>query len=184
MPAARPLFLKLIADRKTRKLLGAQATGPGNADRRIDIISMALTAGMTVDQLANADLTYAPPYSPAVDNIITAANIIRNKIDGFMDGISPFEVMKMHESGADFTLLDVRSPAELEMMRIEGAVNIPLGALRKRLDELDKEKPVIAFCKISLRGYEAALILKKAGFEDVKVMDGGILMWPGKLIKG
>ena len=184
MPSAKPLFLKLIADRKSRRLLGAQATGPGNTDRRIDIIAMALTAGMTVDQLANADLTYAPPFSPAIDNIITAANIIRNKIDGRMEGITPLEVHNMLKDGADFTLLDVRSPAELEMMRIEGAVSIPLGALRNRTDELDKNKPVIAFCKISLRGYEAALILQKAGFTDVKVMDGGILMWPGALLKG
>ncbi|MFO7937922.1 MAG: FAD-dependent oxidoreductase [Kiritimatiellia bacterium] len=183
MPEAKALFLKLIADRQSRKLLGAQATGPGNADRRIDIISIALTAGMTVDQLGNADLTYAPPFSPAVDNIITAANIIRNKIDGYMDGIPPAEVLKMLESGAEFTLLDVRSPKEWEMMRIKGSVHIPLGALRKRIDEIDKSKPVIAFCKISLRGYEAALILRKAGFEDVKVMDGGILMWPGTLTR-
>ena len=63
-------------------------------------------------------------------------------------------------------------------MRIEGSVNIPLGAVRKRMEELDRTKPVIAFCKISLRGHEAALILKQAGFKEIKVMDGGILMWP------
>lgn len=183
MDGAKPLFLKLIADRQTGRLLGAQATGPGEAARRIDIAAMALTADMTVDQLANADLVYAPPYSPAVDNIITAANILRNKIDGLVDGVTPTEVQTVIERGDDVTLLDVRSPAELEQMRIDGAVNIPLGALRGRLEELDRSKPVVAFCKISLRGYEAALILKKAGFEDVKVMDGGILMWPGKLIK-
>ncbi|MDK2964227.1 MAG: hypothetical protein PWQ29_1621, partial [Verrucomicrobiota bacterium] len=120
MPGARLLFLKLIADRKTRKLLGAQATGPGDADRRIDIAAMALTAGMTVDQLANADLVYAPPFSPAVDNLITAANILRNKIEGRMDGITPADVLAKLERGDNFTLLDVRSPAELEMMRIEG----------------------------------------------------------------
>ena len=184
MPESKPLFLKLIADRKSRRLLGAQATGPGDAARRIDIVAMALTAGMTVDQLANADLVYAPPYSPAVDNIITAANVLRNKLDGHMEGIAPSRVVKMLASGDDFILLDTRSPAELEMMRIEGAVNIPLGALRKRINEIDRNKPVVTFCKISLRGYEAALILRKAGFTDVKVMDGGILMWPGKLIKG
>ena len=183
MPSAKPLFLKLIADRKSRKLLGAQATGPGNAERRIDIAAMALTAGMTADQLANADLIYAPPYSPAVDNIITAANILRNKMDGLMSGITPAEVFARKESGDSFTLLDVRSPAEREQMRIEGTIDIPLGALRKRIQELDRNKPVVAFCKISLRGYEAALILKQAGFTDVTVMDGGILMWPGKLIR-
>ncbi len=184
MDGAKPLFLKLIADRKTSKILGAQATGPGIADRRMDIIAMALTAGMTVDQLANADLVYAPPFSPAVDNIITAANILRNKIDGYMEGITPTEVLTMLEEGKDFIFLDVRSPAERNQMRIEGTVDIPLGALRERYLELDRSKPVVAFCKISLRGYEAALILEKAGYTDVTVMDGGILMWPGKLIKG
>jgi rhodanese-related sulfurtransferase len=184
MPGAKTLFLKLIADRKTRKLLGAQATGPGDAERRIDIAAMALTAGMTVDQLANADLVYAPPFSPAVDNLITAANILRNKIEGRMDGITPAEVLAMRERGEPFTLLDVRSPEEHEQMRIEGTVNIPLDALRGRIGEIDRSKPVVAFCKIALRGYEAALILKQAGFADVQVMDGGILMWPGKLIKG
>lgn len=184
MDGAKPLFLKLIADRATRKLLGAQATGPGEAARRIDIAVMALTAGMTVDQLAQIDLVYAPPFSPAVDNIITAANILRNKLDGYMEGISPADVLAMCERSEEFTLLDVRSPAEVEQMRIDEAINIPLGALRGRVDELDRNLPVVAFCKISLRGYEAARILKKAGFERVTVMDGGILMWPGKLIKG
>jgi NADPH-dependent 2,4-dienoyl-CoA reductase/sulfur reductase-like enzyme/rhodanese-related sulfurtransferase len=184
MPGANPLFMKLIADKNTRKLLGAQATGPGDAARRIDIAVMALTAGMTVDQLAQVDLVYAPPYSPAVDNIITAANVLRNKLDGLSEGITPTEVLAKIEAGDDFTLLDVRSPAEVKQMRIEGSVNIPLGAVRGRTDELDRTKPIIAFCKISLRGYEAALMLKHAGFKDVKVMDGGILMWPGKLIKG
>lgn len=184
MPDAKPLFMKLIADRKTRKLLGAQATGPGNADRRIDVVATALSAEMTVDQLAHLDLTYAPPFSPAVDNLLTAANILRNKIDGYMDGISPAEVLALREKGEDFIFLDVRSPAEREVVRIESSAAIPLGALRKKLDELDRSKPIIAYCKISLRGYEAALILKQAGFTDVRVMDGGILMWPGKTTRG
>jgi len=178
LPSAKLLFLKLIADKKTRKLLGAQAVGPGSADKRIDVAVTALSAGMTVDQLANIDLSYAPPYSPAMDNIITAANIIRNKIDGLMEGITPTEVYAMKQKNIDFTFLDVRSPSEIEERSLQSTVNIPLGLLRKRLNELDKNKPIVVFCKISLRGYEAALILKKAGFSDVKVMDGGILMWP------
>lgn len=182
IPSAKLLFLKLIADRKTRKLLGAQATGMGVADRRIDIAATALTVGMTVDQLAHLDLSYAPPFSPAMDNILAAANILRNKMDGHMEGITPAEVYAMQEKGEAFTLLDVRTPEEVEQMRIEGTVHIPLGAVRRRINELDKDQPVVAFCKISLRGYEAALILKQAGFTNVKVMDGGILMWPYKKI--
>jgi len=144
MPTSKPLFLKLIADRASRKLLGGQATGPGNAERRMDIVAMALTAGMTVDQLANADLCYAPPYSPAVDNLITAANILRNIMDGLMSGITPSDVLARREGGESFTLLDVRSPAEVAQMRIDGSLNIPLGALRKRLGDIDRSKPVIA----------------------------------------
>jgi rhodanese-related sulfurtransferase len=178
MPTAAPLLLKLVVDSKTRRLLGAQATGPGAGDKRIDVAAMAITAGMTVDQLANADLCYAPPYSPAMDNVITAANVARNKLDGKMAGVSPQEVHQMMEGKEDFVLLDVRSPAEHEEVRLPGSTLIPLGALRERLDELPKQRDIVTFCKVSLRGYEAALILKAAQFEKVRVMDGGIAMWP------
>ncbi len=178
MPDANPLMLKLIADRQSGKLLGAQGIGMGVADKRIDVVATAITAGMTVDQLANLDLSYAPPYAPAMDNILTAANIIRNKIAGMMDGISAAEVKAMLDRGEDFILLDVRSPEEVAQMRLAGTVNIPLGAVRSNLDKIDKDKPIVTFCKISLRGYEAALILRQHGYQNVKVMDGGILMWP------
>ena len=178
MPTARPLLLKLIVDAKTRRLLGAQATGPGDGSKRIDVAAMAVTAGMTVDQLANADLCYAPPYAPAMDNIITAANVARNKLDGQMAGVTPMEVKRMLDEEEDFVFLDVRTPGEYELVRLPHSTLIPLGALRGRLDELPRDKPIVAFCKISLRGYEAALTLKAAGFENVRVMDGGIAMWP------
>jgi len=178
MPTAKTLMLKLVVDRQSRRLLGAQTTGPGDGSKRVDVAAVAITAGMTVDQLAKADLCYAPPYSPAMDNIITASDVARNKLNGDMAGISAAEVREMQSNGEDVVLLDVRSPAEWDEVRLPGAVNIPLGALRKRLDELDREKHIVAFCKISLRGYEAALILKAAGFEKVRVMDGGVVMWP------
>ena len=178
MPTAKPLMLKLVVDTATRRLLGIQATGPGDGSKRIDVAATAITAGMTVDQIANVDLCYAPPYSPAMDNLITAANIARNKLDGHMVGVSPMEVQRMLEEKQDFVLLDVRSPGEYEQVRLPGSTLIPLGALRGRLDELPRDKPIITFCKISLRGYEAALILKAAAFQNVRVMDGGVLMWP------
>jgi rhodanese-related sulfurtransferase len=178
MPGAKLLILKLIADRKSRKLLGVQAIGPGAGDKRIDVAAMGLTAGITVDQLANADLCYAPPYAPAMDNIITAANVLRNKIDGCMEGISVREVREMQQSKRDFLFLDVRSPKEYEQVRLPGSTLIPLGTLRGRLGELPGDKEGVTFCKISLRGYEAALILKAASFPKVRVMDGGVVMWP------
>ena len=178
MPDAKPLLLKLVADSKTRKLLGAQATGPGDGDKRVNVAAMAITAGMTVDDLANVDLCYAPPFSPAMDNIITAANVAKNKLNGDMIGAPAAEVHQMLQDKKNFVFLDVRSQGEYDQVRLPGSTFIPLGALRSRIDELPKDKEIIAFCKISLRGYEAAIILKAAGFENVRVMDGGVVMWP------
>jgi len=133
---------------------------------------------MTLDDVANLDLSYAPPYSPAMDNLITAANVVRNKRDGDMVGISSEAVHRKIQNGDDFVFLDVRSPQEHAEVRLPKGILIPLGALRKRLGEIPRNKEIIVFCKISLRGYEAALILKAAGFTDVKVMEGGVVMWP------
>ncbi len=182
MPQAKVLLLKLIADRASGRLLGVQATGPGEAAKRIDVAATAITAEMTLDQVSKLDLSYAPPYSPAMDNLITASDVLRNKIAGFAEGISPMDLKKKPEDS--YVFLDVRSPGEIAEVRLPGTVNIPLGALRSRLDELPKDKEIIAFCKVSLRGYEAALILKAAGFQNVKFMDGGIAMWPYNKIVG
>jgi len=173
-----------VVDSRTRKLLGAQAVGPGAGDKRMDVAALAITAGMTVDQLSKVDLCYAPPYSPAMDNIITAANVARNKLDGLMSGVTPEEVRQQLDAKEDFVLLDVRSPAEHQQERLPGATLIPLGALRSRLGELPRDKKIIAFCKISLRGYEAARILQGAGFANVQVMDGGMAAWPFEKLHG
>lgn len=178
MPTSRMLMLKLVLDSDTRRLLGVQAVGPGAGDKRIDVAATAITAGMTVDQLANLDLCYAPPYSPAMDNLITAANVARNKLDGHMFAISAGEVHKMLHEKKAFIFLDVRTPGEHEQVRLPGATLIPLATLRGRLDELPRDKMVVTFGQISLRGYEAALILRAAGFENVRVLDGGVAMWP------
>jgi len=183
MPDARLLMLKLVADRATRKLLGAQAVGPGAGDKRIDVVAMALTAGMTVDQLAHADLCYAPPYAPAVDNILTAADVLRNKLDGRFRGVSAEALQAELSSGTPPVLLDVRTPGEVAQMRLPGSLFIPLGALRGRLKDIPRDRPVVCFCKISLRGYEAALILQAAGYADVRVLDGGLVTWPYALDK-
>lgn len=184
MPTAKPVILKLVVDTRTRKLLGAQAVGPGAGDKRMDVAAMAITAGMTVDQLSKVDLCYAPPYSPALDNLIMAANVARNKLDGQMTGLASSEVRQRLEAEADFVLLDVRSPAEHQQERLPGSTFIPLGALRARLGELPRDKEIVTFCKASLRGYEAARILQGAGFPNVRVMDGGIAAWPFEKLHG
>ncbi|MBN1845227.1 MAG: FAD-dependent oxidoreductase, partial [Sedimentisphaerales bacterium] len=178
VPGAKTLMLKLVVDTKSRQLLGAQAIGPGHPDKRIDVATMAIGGRMTVDQVANLDLCYAPRFSPVMDNLITAANIARNKLDGAMVGITPMELHRRIVNREDILLLDVRTHSEYEQERLSHSRHIPLGILRERMGELPKDKLIVAFCNISLRGYEAALILRAAGFADVRVLDGGLDMWP------
>jgi len=177
-PGAKPIVLKLVAERKTGRLLGLQAVGEGAVDKRLDAAATAITFHATAEQLSQVDLAYAPPYSAAMDNLIVAADIMKNKLSGHARGISAKEVKRKFDEENDFILLDVRSPAEHGEVSIEGAKLIPLGMLRERLDELPRDKEIITFCKISLRGYEAQKILDAAGFENTRFMDGGILAWP------
>lgn len=177
-PGAKPIALKLVADRSTGRILGLQAVGEGAVDKRLDAAAAAITFGATADQLSQLDLAYAPPYSAAMDNLIVAADILKNKLAGHGRGISPRKVKQMLDEGDDFILLDVRSPAEHAEVGIEGAMLVPLGTLRERLESLPRDKEIVTFCKISLRGYEAQKILDAAGFRDVKFLDGGVMMWP------
>lgn len=179
MPEVKSLSLKLVVDAKSRRVLGAQAFGEGDITKRIDVIATALTLGGTIDDLFDIDLSYAPPYNGPIDNVAVAANVVMNKIVGQMVGISSFEAKKrMDEGNAIF--LDVRAPEELKKIRLAHSdlKNIPLGQLRERVDEIDKDSEVVAVCKIGLRGYEASVILKGQGFNDVKVLEGGITAWP------
>jgi NADPH-dependent 2,4-dienoyl-CoA reductase/sulfur reductase-like enzyme/rhodanese-related sulfurtransferase len=178
MPKSQTLLMKVVADKQTGKLLGIQVTGPGEGAKRIDVAATAITAGMTIDQLAHLDLSYAPPYASAMDNLITAANVTRNKRDGYMAGISAESVQRKIQNGEDFVFLDVRSPKEYAQEHLPKSTLIPLGALRRKLAEIPRDKEIITYCAISLRGYEASLILRAAGFKDVKVLDGGVAMWP------
>lgn len=182
LPDAKLIIIKLIAEKPSGKILGCQVTGFGDADKRIDVAVTAMSHNGTIYDLENYDLAYAPPYSPAMDNIIVAANICENKLTKTGDSLNPFEVNDKINSGDDFVFLDVRSPQEYEMMRIEDerVKLLPLGKLREKAEELPKDKEVVAFCKISLRGYEAQRILEGNGFTNVKYMDGGVVGWPFK----
>ena len=175
------LVTKLVADRKSGRVLGAQCIGPGNVSKQIAQWAMAIQGKLTVEDIINADLHYAPPFSMAIDHFIATAHIMQNKMKGRLKGISCKEVReKVLNNGKRF-LIDTRGPDEFEQMRLGiGETLIPLGALRKRLKELpeDKNEEIICYCKISLRGYEAALALEGNGWKNVKVMEGGIMAWP------
>ena len=175
------LVTKLVVDKKSGKILGAQCVGPGDVSKQLAIWAMAIKGGLTVEDMVNADLPYAPPFSLAIDHSIATAHIIQNKLKGRMKGISCSEVKKKLDSGEKPFILDTRGPDEYELMRLGiGERLIPLGALRTRLNEVpaDKNAEIICYCKISLRGYEAARILEGRGWTNVKVMEGGIMAWP------
>ncbi len=182
-PGSKPIIIKLVADASTRKLLGAQILGPGDVDKRLDVAVAALSMGATVDQLASFDLAYAPPFSTALDPLTHAANCLRNKLDGRARSINPLEVKRRLLAGEDFVLLDVRTPAEFNEVRLPypNVVFIPLGKLRERAKELPEDREIIVFCKVSLRGWEAQTILESLGFTNVSFFEGGIAAWPFEL---
>ncbi|MDY0297747.1 MAG: FAD-dependent oxidoreductase [Acidobacteriota bacterium] len=178
---AKPLIIKLVADRTTCRLLGMQAVGTGDVSKRVAIGAMAIHAKMRVFDLVNLDLPYAPPFSPAIDNFIIAAHVLQNKCLGRMEGISALDVKAKLDAGEKPFFLDVRGPDEYEAMRLGiGETLIPLGKLRSNFDKLprDPNAEIIVYCKISLRGYEAYTCLKGKGYTNVKVMEGGIVAWP------
>ena len=178
---AKPLVSKMIADRATGRILGFACVGLGDVNRQTSEMAVAVAAGWTVDDMAMADLPYAPPYSQAIDHAIATAHILQNKMRGLMTGISAVEAKALFDAGGPLYVLDVRGPEEFKEMRLgRGETLIPLGQLRKRLTELpeDKSATILSFCKVSMRGYEAQRILQKAGYTDVRVMEGGLVAWP------
>lgn len=177
------LITKLVVDKPNGIILGAQVIGPGDVSKQLAIWAMAIKGSLTVDDMINADLPYAPPYSLAIDHSIATAHIMQNKLKGRFTGISSEQLRDKLKSKESLVLLDVRNPNEYEQMRLGiGEKLIPLGQLRNRINELpeDKNAEIITWCKISLRGYEAALILQANGYKDVKVLEGGIMAWPYK----
>jgi rhodanese-related sulfurtransferase len=144
------------------------------------VLATALHFGAHIDQIGELDLGYAPPYSSAIDVIAHVANTIQNKRSGLVKGISPIEVKAKIDRGDDFIFLDVRTQKEYDMERITDSriKLVPLGRLRERYEELPQDKEIIAFCKVSLRAYEAACTLTEFGYENVKILDGGMLTWP------
>ncbi|MDD4190161.1 MAG: FAD-dependent oxidoreductase [Mangrovibacterium sp.] len=175
------LVTKLVVDTLDGIILGAQVIGPGDVSKQVAIWAMAIKGSLTVNDMANADLPYAPPYSLAIDHSIATAHIMQNKLKGIFKGISAEQLREKHKNKEPLVLLDVRNPDEYEQMRLGiGEKLIPLGQLRRRLNEMpeDKNTEIITWCKISLRGYEAALVLQANGYQNVKVLEGGIMAWP------
>lgn len=178
MPGAKSVVVKLIAEKDSRRVLGAQVWGPGQVDKVTDTIATALVFKATVNDLTQLDLVYAPPFAPALGNTIVAANVLQGKMDRETESVQSRDVQKKCENEEDFVFLDVRNPQELTAICLDSTVNIPIPELNERADELPKEKEIIASCGIGLRASRAYRILKHKGFENVKYMEGGIRTWP------
>ncbi len=178
-PRNKEVIIKLIVERKTRRILGGQGTGPGDVIKRIDVLATAVTAGMTVDTLADLDLAYAPPYNTALDVLHHAANLVRNKLEGRTEGVSPAEVKKKIADSNDFVLLDVRSKYESDQTWIEAPQlqSLPQPKLYDNMDNLDKDKEIVVMCRRGGRAYQACCTLKGAGFKDVKFVEGSLTCW-------
>lgn len=170
-PDALPLTVKLVFHPKTGKLYGAQSVGYDGVDKRIDQIALLIKQGGTVYDLIRLEHAYAPPFSSAKDPIAIAGYVASNIISGAMPAITRRELLATDRSSV--MLLDVRTAEEFSFGSLPGAVNIPLDDLRERMQELPKDKEIIVFCAVGLRGYLAQRILCGHGYTAVRNLIGG-----------
>ena len=169
-PGSAPISLKVIFDKQTGKIYGAQGIGKDGVDKRIDVIATAIKGGLTVMDLPDLELAYAPPYSSAKDPVNMAGYVASNIMEDAVETVQWHEIDEIVANGG--YLVDVRNPEELKLGFIKGAINIPLPNLRDRLGELPKDKTIYVNCQVGLRGYLAARILTLNGFKAVN-LDGG-----------
>lgn len=170
-PNSTPLSLKITFDPATGKLYGGQCVGYSGVDKRIDQIALLIKNGGTVYDLIKIEHSYAPPFSSAKDPIAIAGYVASNIISGAMPILTWREIQDVHLD--DAVIVDVRTRDEHAMGAIPASINIPVDELRNRLDELPKNKEIIIYCAIGLRGYLATKILTQNGFTRVKNLSGG-----------
>ena len=170
-PNAMAMTLKLIFEKATYKILGAQIVGYDGVDKRIDVIATAIRAGMKADELKDLDLAYAPPYSSAKDPVNMAGFVVENIKNGIVKQFYFEDIPSLRER-KDVILLDTRTPFEYMRGHADGFINIPLDDLRERLSELDKSKKIYVMCQSGLRSYLATRILTQNGFDAYNFAGG------------
>ena len=174
-PGAKMMGLKVIWEKGSGRLLGAQAIGPEGVDKRIDVVATALRFGANVRDLVSLELCYAPPFNSAKDPINMAGFVAENVLSGKLRQFFPEDVDSLPRDGS-VTLVDVRTPGEYARGNIEGFTNIPVDEIRERLDEIPKDKPVYLHCKSGQRSYIAYRILTGYGY-DCYNLAGGYDRW-------
>ena len=177
-PGAKPLSIKTVTDRDSGRILGAQVIGEQGVDKRIDVLATALYHRMSLEDLLNLDLAYAPPYSAARDPVIIAGAVGQNYYQGDWNPITPRELKEKIDSGENFTLIDVRTRLELAKRGpLPGATHIPIDLLRRELEKLDPDKETILYCAQGLRSYLGNRILALKGFKRARTLSGGLDNW-------
>jgi NADPH-dependent 2,4-dienoyl-CoA reductase/sulfur reductase-like enzyme/rhodanese-related sulfurtransferase len=173
-PGSETLAIKVVFHPTSGRLLGAQAVGKDGADKRVDVIATAIYAGLTIDDLMNLELAYAPQFGSAKDAINQAGYVGNNVRDGRTPTVQWHEVDERREQGA--IILDVRTDAENAAGSIPDALLIPVDELRSRMDEIPTDREVIVHCKVGQRGHTATQILRAHGINALN-LDGGYLTW-------
>ncbi len=171
-PGALPMVIKLIFEKTaiaSSHILGAQIVGREGVDKRIDTLGVSMRLNATIDDLTDLELAYAPPFSSAKDPV----NMVGFTAQNVLDGLVKFADWNFEETTPNAVILDIREDAERFVSRLPNAVEIPLGDLRDRLNELNKSTSYVIFCGIGVRAYNAARILSQAGFESILVYPGG-----------
>ncbi len=172
-PGAKELSLKLIYERKTARLLGAQAFGHGGVDKRIDVLATALVGELTLHDLAEIDLAYSPPYSSANDPVNLAAFVGENDLSGFSPLITAAQLKADLASPTPPLVLDVRTAKEFSHGHLRGALNIPIDDLRVAWETLPRDRPIAVYCRSGFRAHLGVRILKERAFERVFNVTGG-----------
>lgn len=163
-PGSQTMTMKVLWEKDTLRLLGAQIVGRGGVDKRIDVLATAIRSGMKATELLELDLAYAPPYSSAKDPVNMAGFMIENITKGSVKQFHWTDLETLAQDGS-VTLLDVRTPGEYRRGHAEGFVNLPVDELRERLEEIDRSKPVYVMCQSGLRSYVACRLLTQHGFD-------------------
>lgn len=179
-PGAESILLKILFEPNRGRLLGAQAVGGEGTEKRIDVLAVAIQGGLTVDDLSELDLCYAPPVGSAKDLPVMAGFLAQNHLRGMMSAWSPLRLLQtLRERPGELFLLDVRSEMEFASGHVPGAVNIPLDDLRRRMGELPRGKNLAVYCQGGYRSYAAQRILLQHGFAPVYNILGGyrLIQW-------
>ncbi len=172
-PGAQSLIIKLVYEPEQGRLLGAQVVGAQGVDKRIDVLATAVYGGMSVEDVEQLDLCYAPPFGSAKDAAVLTGMVASNTFRGISPSLTPHALFEEQLGDSPPYLIDVRTRFEYKLGHLPDAVNIPLEQLREKMPEIPRERRIVMQCNVGYRSYVAQQILRQHGFSDVRNLSGG-----------